>query len=91
MHTRKTHFLRRSVRQQVAGIVVNVHPNVNRREYDRLKATLINCLRHGPATQQRDGPADFQAHLLGRIGYVAMLNPTRGEKLRGLFDRIRWE
>jgi hypothetical protein len=74
----------------VAGVVVNEKPNIPRAEFDRLKAVLTNCVRHGPATQNRDNHADFRAHLLGRISHVAMLNPNRGAKLRAIFDRIAW-
>ncbi len=91
INTRKSHFMRQGVRQQVAGIVLNVRPNVPRAEFDRLKATLTNCLRHGPRTQNRDGHADFRAYLAGRIAYLAMINPSRGERLRGLLEQIRWE
>jgi hypothetical protein len=91
VHTRKSHFLRQGVRQQVAGVVLNAHPNINRRDYDRLKAVLCNCARHGPQAQNREGQADFRAHLLGRLGYVAMLNPEKGRRLRTLFDAIAWE
>jgi hypothetical protein len=47
IHTRKTRFMRQGVCRQLAGIVLNVHPNVRRREYERLKALLYNCARHG--------------------------------------------
>jgi hypothetical protein len=90
VHTRKSRFMRRGVRQQLAGVVVNEHPNVRREEYDRLKAILTNCLRHGPASQNRDGHTDFRGHLAGHVAYVAMLNPARGQRLRALFDRIPW-
>jgi RNA-directed DNA polymerase len=91
IHTRKSRFMRRGVRQQLVGVVLNRHLNVRRDEYDRLKAILHNCARHGPAGQNRDGLADFRAHLLGRIGHVAMLNPARGQRLRDWFQRVRWE
>jgi hypothetical protein len=91
IHVRKTRFMRQSVRQQLCGIVVNDHPNLPRAEYDRLKAILHNCVRHGPQTQNRDGRKDFRVYLAGRIGYVAMLNPERGQKLRTLFEQIAWE
>jgi len=74
----------------VTGIVVNERPNATRREFDRLKATLHNCAEHGAASQNRAGHPDFRAHLLGRIGWVGSLNPERGARLRGEFDRIRW-
>jgi hypothetical protein len=88
---RKTRFMRRGVRQQLAGVVVNAHPNIQRAEYDRLKAILYNCADLGPGSQNGEGHADFRAHLAGRIAYVAMIHPARGRRLRGLFDRIRWE
>ena len=73
------------------GVVLNAHPNIRRDEYDRLKAILHNCVRFGPASQNREGHADFRSHLLGRIAHLAMLNLQRGEKLRKLFERMVWE
>jgi RNA-directed DNA polymerase len=90
VNTRKSRFMRPAVRQQLAGVVLNARPNVRRGDYDRLKAILCNCVRHGPASQNRDGHADFRAHLAGRIAHVALLNPRRGERLRTLFGRINW-
>ncbi len=86
----KTRILRQSQRQMVAGVVVNVRPNGTRSDFDELKAILTNCLRHGPAGQNRAGVPDFRAHLAGRVSHVAALNPTRGRKLWALFDRVPW-
>jgi RNA-directed DNA polymerase len=91
LNERKLQVLPRSGRQRVTGVVVNVRPNVAREEFDRLKATLHNTVRHGPATQNRAGVEDFRAHLLGRIAWVAALNPARGARLRALFDQVAWE
>jgi RNA-directed DNA polymerase len=82
--------MRQGVCQQLVGVVVNTHPNIRRSEYDRLKAILYNCVRHGPASQNRDGHEDFRAYLLGRIAHVTMLNRPRGQRLRTLFERICW-
>ncbi len=90
VHTRKTRFLRAAVRQQVVGVVVNKCPNVGRRDRDLLKAILHNCARHGPASQNHAGHADFRAHLLGRVAHVAMIHPERGRRLCEMFDRIAW-
>lgn len=86
----KTRIKRQGVRQSVTGIVVNEHLNVARVEHDRLKATLHNCVTHGPATQNHGRVNDFRAHLLGRITWVESLNPARGQKLRQEFARIDW-
>ena len=40
INTRKSRFMRQGVRQQVAGLVLNAHPNVARDDFDRLKAIL---------------------------------------------------
>ena len=77
-------------RQSVCGVVVNVHPNVTRGEYDQLKAILHNAARHGPESQNRAAVSDFEAHVRGRIAWVASLNPDRGDKLRRRFTAIEW-
>lgn len=84
----KTAVLGAHNRQQLTGIVVNVRPNVPRAEFDRLKATLHNCITHGPAGQNRAGHADFRAHLAGRIAWVGAVNPQRGARLRAMFEQI---
>lgn len=91
INTRKTRLMREGVRQQVTGVVVNAHPNIARDEYDRLKATLTNCVRHGPASQNHDNRPDFRAYLTGRISYVKMVNANRAIKLQGLLEAIVWE
>jgi hypothetical protein len=88
VNARKTRVLPSGRRQTVTGVVVNAKPNVRRAEFDTLKAILTNCVRHGPASQNRDGRPNFRAHLLGRISHVTQLNPARGAKLRAIFDRI---
>jgi hypothetical protein len=87
---RKTRIMRRASRQRVCGLVVNERPNLARRDYDCLKAVLTNCQRHGPSGQNRDGHADFCAHLQGRVAWVEWVAPARGAKLRTLFDAIDW-
>jgi len=87
---RKTRIMRRGVRQHLAGLVVNEHMNVRRRDFDLLKATLANCARLGPEGQNRGGHADFRAHLEGKVGFVESLNPAKGRRLRAAFERIQW-
>lgn len=90
VHHRKTRIMRSGVRQHLAGMVVNERMNLRRNDFDRLKATLTNCARHGPESQNRLLHENFAAHLLGRISFVEMVNPKRGARLREIFDRIDW-
>ncbi len=90
IHHRKTRILSHGNRQQVAGVVVNHRLNTPRHDYDTLRAILFNCIQHGPMSQNRNGHKEFRSHLLGRIQWVAMLNPTRGTKLRTLYQQIEW-
>jgi len=70
-------------RQLVTGLVVNVRPNVDRRDYDRLKAAVHNAARTGGAGEDRD-------RLAGRIGWLEHVHPGHGAKVRAGFDRIVW-
>jgi hypothetical protein len=87
---RKTRVMRCGVRQHLAGVVANDHVNVVRADFDRLKATLTNCVRLGHASQNREAHANFRAHLAGRISFVEMLNPQKGAKLKKIFEQIEW-
>ncbi|MDP9586816.1 UNVERIFIED_ORG: hypothetical protein J2791_006146 [Burkholderia contaminans] len=91
LQLRKTRVMRRGVRQQLAGVVVNRHPNLARDEFDVLKAILTNCIRHGPASQNRAAHPDFRAYLAGRVAHARALNAARGAKLHALFARIAWD
>ncbi len=87
---RKTRFLRQGARQRLAGLVVNQRINVMRSDFDRLKATLNNCVRLGAQSQNRGAHSRFRAHLMGRIGWVESMNPAKGQRLWALFDQIAW-
>jgi RNA-directed DNA polymerase len=90
VHHRKTRIMRQGVRQYLAGVVTNQRLNVVRADYDRLKAILTNCVRLGPDSQNRDHHPDFRAHLAGRIAFVEMLNPAKGQRLQAILKRIPW-
>jgi hypothetical protein len=90
VHHRKTRIMRQGVRQYLVGLVANQKMNVMRTDFDRLKATLTNCLRLGPESQNRDAHPDFRLHLEGRVGFVEMINPARGKRLRNIFEKIQW-
>ena len=88
---RKTRIMRQSVRQHLAGLVTNQRLNVRRSDFDRLKAILTNCVRHGPESQNREAHPHFREHLAGRIGFMESINTGKGRRLRAIFDQIAWE
>jgi len=90
LNMRKTRFMPPGSRQHAAGLVLNEKPNISRDDFDTLKAILHNCAKHGPASQNREQHANFRAHLLGRISYVAHIHRDRGLRLRAIFDKIKW-
>lgn len=91
----KTRIMSQSLRQQAAGVVLNVKPNVPRHDYDQLKAVLHRSIFEGPESQNHDRHHDrhhdFRRHLEGRINYVGQWNPQRRAKLMALFDKIAWD
>jgi len=87
---RKTRIMRQGVRQCLAGLTANERVNVIRADFDRLKATLTNCVRKGAASQNREGRPMFRAHLEGRVGFVESINPAKGRRLRKIFEQIAW-
>lgn len=90
IRARKSRTMYCGTRQQVAGIVLNRQPNIPRQEYDSLRATLYNCHRCGPVTQNREAHPHFRDHLLGRINYWSQICPERACKLMALFNQIEW-
>lgn len=91
IRARKTRVMRRHESQRAAGVILNTHPNLPRKNFDSLRALLFNCARFGPSSQNHAGHADFREHLRGRIAYSAMINESRSRKLQALFDRIDWQ
>jgi hypothetical protein len=83
--------MRQGVRQYLTGLVANRRINVIREDFDRLKAILTNCVRHGPHSQNRAGHPQFRLHLEGRVGFVESIHPAKARKLRAILQRVSWE
>lgn len=88
---RKTRMHFSGAEQRVLGITVNEKLNVNRREYESLKAELNNCVHKGWRSQNRQMVADYRSHLRGRIAFVNSLNARRGQKLLQRFEQVAWD
>ena len=88
---RKTRIMHRSQRQSLLGVVVNQKPNIDRVYRDNLRATIYNCIRFGPSTQNKESHPNFQEYLRGRIAWVNQINPNAGSQLISSFGRIDWK
>jgi RNA-directed DNA polymerase len=88
---RKTRIMRQGVRQHLAGVVVNQKTSLRRRDLELMEAILTNCVRFGAESQNRARLPDFRAHLEGRVGFVEMINRVKGQRLRAVFEAIKWE
>jgi len=86
----KTRVRGRNARQEVTGVVVNARTTVPREDYDLLRAILHNCVRDGPASQNRLQHSHFRQYLRGRIAWVASMDAERGRRLLTTFDGIDW-
>ncbi len=81
----KTRIMSNTSRQVVTGVVVNQHLNVDRREYDRVKAIIHAC---GKPHDTRLGDPRFRAALLGKIGWIEAVNRHKGQKLLQMLSDV---
>ena len=88
---RKTRVMAQSTRQHVTGVVVNEGVNVDRRYYDRIKATLHNCRRFGAASQTDLPLPEFRLKLAGHVSHIGACNPERGRRLKAMLAEIVWD
>jgi len=86
----KTRVMKRSVRQEAVGLLLNEKLNTRRDEFDRLKAILHRCVLRGPMAVNSGQHTDFRGHLKGRILYIAQSSESRLAKLNRLFEQIDW-
>jgi len=89
LNPKKTKIKTGRKQRKLLGLVFNQKPNIERKDYLKLRATTFNCLVHGFDTQAEragyDNPAQFASWLRGKINYVKHIHPAHGEKLYEVF------
>ena len=79
----------RDGRQETVGYVINHKVNVPKEYYRNLRKTIHLCKVKGIEVVAGEVPVEkFRRSLIGRIQYVAGVNPTRGMKLLADFKTI---
>lgn len=86
-HPTKTRVMRRSGHQEVTGVTVNVRPTISRAEVRRLRALLHQAARNGLESQNRTSRPRFADYLRGRVAFICMVDPSRGEPLRAALEQ----
>lgn len=86
----KTRRMGRGARQELVGVVVNAGLALPRAERERLEAILTNCVRRGPAGENREGRPEWRSHLEGRVAWVRQVCPRHAERLERLLATIDW-
>jgi len=88
INPKKGRVQRRNRRQEVTGVVVNDKPGAPRQAVRELRAILHNAKKTGLAAQNRQQRPHFEAWLRGKIGYVMMLDPSKGRELANALDAL---
>ena len=88
VNKQKTRVLRQNQRQAVTGVAVNEQLSVPRTTIRRIRAILHNAQYTGLEAQNRNGHPHFEHWLLGMIGWIGMVQPEKGARLRAQFDRL---
>lgn len=93
INKRKLKVQKRHHRQEMLGIVINEHPNINRQTYRRYRAILTNCIRDGFEVNALrygwDPPETFIDHLQGKCSYFNSVNVSKAQQLLTLLNKAK--
>ena len=89
INQQKTRVLRKSSQQEVTGIVVNEKLNVDRHTLKRFRATLHQIEVNGMENISWGNGDDLMASIYGFANFIAMVNPTKGNKFLAQIQRIQ--
>lgn len=85
----KKKIMPRNQRQETVGYTINHKVNIPKEYYRKLRMTIHLCKVKGIETIAGDMPIEkFKQSLIGRIQYVAEVNPIRGKKLLADFEKL---
>ncbi|MEO0560351.1 MAG: RNA-directed DNA polymerase, partial [Bacteroidota bacterium] len=94
LHPDKLRVMRRGVRQEVTGLVVNDKLSLSRRQMRRFRATLYQIEKDGPKGKTWGDTPDVLAAIHGFAHFVRMVDAERGAPLvartQALLKKHRW-
>lgn len=96
----KTVPMSRHDKHKVTGIKVNVKPNIEKEDYQKLKKMIHICEKFGLAPyigkiKNRKGevietPDKLRSYLSGKLNFLKQVNPEKADKLIPKFNNIKW-
>ncbi|MEN0048946.1 MAG: reverse transcriptase family protein, partial [Bacteroidota bacterium] len=89
LHPDKLQIMRKGKQREVTGIVVNEKANISRKKLKQFRAVLHQIEQNGPIGKSWGKGKNLYLSLQSFAAYVAMVNPTKGEKLVERVKNIR--
>ncbi|MGK7873214.1 MAG: reverse transcriptase family protein [Xenococcaceae cyanobacterium] len=89
INEQKTRILRNNRQQEVTGIVVNDHLNIDKKTLKRFRATLYQIEKDGIEGKHWGNSSEVMASIQGFANFVAMVNPEKGAGFQGQIKRIK--
>ena len=89
----KTHYIQRSNKQVVTGIVVNEGLSLSKKYRKSIHTHLYYAVKYGPYNQLSKNKihySNYREWLLGHILYIRQLHPNEAEVMKKKFELISW-
>lgn len=88
LHPEKLRIMRKGVRQEVTGIVVNEKPGVNRKSLKKFRALLYQIEKDGIDGKHWNGSETLLASIKGYADFISMVDRQKGRALAARVKRI---
>ena len=82
LHPEKLRIMKKGVKQEVTGVVVNEKPNMDRATLKRFRALLHQIERDGIQDKTWTGKGNVLAQIHGYANHVFQINPEKGTPLK---------
>ncbi|MDY8135075.1 reverse transcriptase family protein [Aquimarina sp. 2201CG5-10] len=88
LHPDKLRIMKKGVRQEVTGVVVNEKPNIDKKSLKRFRALLYQIEKDGLEGKVWTGKADILAQIHGYANFINQIDPEKGKKYKEQVDVI---
>ena len=82
LHPDKLRVMKKGVRQEVTGVVVNEKPNIDKKSLKRFRALLYQIEKDGLEGKVWTGKADILSQIHGYANFIYQIDKEKGEKYK---------